>query len=445
MSLPIVGGTSQEEDELALAAARDWRRTRVAAGFGWISGPVSYGGLGLGREHEVAFDQLEQQMQRLEQFLVYTDDSHLGTAAVHAGVLKEGEWGIVEVTILPGRASFTGSTQHGVTSDDFGPFDGSYRVEHPRASGLPQPTAAGLVDVGEVSVDGAARQAPLIPEGQINLFGRPATSALELRRIMDAAGVLADFLEVETRYESVVEEFLSDELNYVVVKSWDSANEGMRLLQSDVDGRATFLVHPEDSQAKFSFVANDAPPPSSPRHEEIVSLKNCIRVLDGFGRSLEVVLPKLRDGYLAPDSETARRLAMEYPHGYFLAPTGEYFHSSTVSGGKPAAEGPLAVKRELRETQKKLEKVEAELGQAEINAVAAARAIEELVARLELLSEQRRQAERHDVETEEKVLAEEPLLNQNPQVLVGGRDDAHVGLDRGAPADRGVLALLQHA
>src|SRR5262249_37072603 len=67
------------------------------------------------------------------------------------------------------------------------------------------------------------------------------------------AGVLADFLEVDTKYESVVEEFLRDELNYVVVKSWDSANEGMRLLQTDVDGRATFLVHPEDAQAKFSF------------------------------------------------------------------------------------------------------------------------------------------------------------------------------------------------
>ena len=66
-------------------------------------------------------------------------------------------------------------------------------------------------------------------------------------------GVLADFLEVEPRYESVVEDFLRDELNYIVVKIWDAADEGLRLLRSDVDGRATFLVHPEDSQAKFSF------------------------------------------------------------------------------------------------------------------------------------------------------------------------------------------------
>ena len=65
--------------------------------------------------------------------------------------------------------------------------------------------------------------------------------------------MLADFLEVEGRYEHVVDDFLRDELNYVVVKSWDAADEGLRLLRSDVDGRATFLVHPEDSQAKFSF------------------------------------------------------------------------------------------------------------------------------------------------------------------------------------------------
>ena len=70
-------------------------------------------------------------------------------------------------------------------------------------------------------------------------------------------GMLADFLEVNEQYESVVDEFLRDELNYIVVKSWESADEGMRLLKSDVDGRATFLVHPDDSQAKFSFAGDN--------------------------------------------------------------------------------------------------------------------------------------------------------------------------------------------
>ena len=50
---------------------------------------------------------------------------------------------------------------------------------------------------------------------------------------------------MEGQYESVVDEFLRDELNYVVVKSWDAADAGVRMLQTDVAGRATFLVHGE--------------------------------------------------------------------------------------------------------------------------------------------------------------------------------------------------------
>ena len=49
-----------------------------------------------------------------------------------------------------------------------------------------------------------------------------------------------------------------------MVKSWDAADEGLRLLRTDVDGRATFLVHPDDSQAKFSFVLDEADAGSCP-------------------------------------------------------------------------------------------------------------------------------------------------------------------------------------
>ncbi len=117
--------------------------------------------------------------------------------------------------------------------------------------------------------------------------------------------MLADFLEVEDRYEHVVDDFLRDELNYIVVKSWDAADEGLRLLRSDVDGRATFLVHPEDSQAKFSFLSEEGSYHGVQR-DTVVPLKHCIRVLDGFGKSLEVILPKLGNGYIVPDPEVGR-------------------------------------------------------------------------------------------------------------------------------------------
>jgi chromosome segregation protein len=209
------------------------------------------------------------------------------------------------------------------------------------------------------------------------------------------AGVLADFLEVEGRYESVVEEFLRDELNFVVVKSWDSANEGMRLLQSDVDGRATFLVHPEDAQARFSFAASDAPPPgAAAQQQDLVPLKHCIRVLNGFGRSLEVVLPKLRDGYIAPDASIARNLALENPDAYFLSSTGECFHNVTVTGGKQRKEGPLSLKRELRELARQAADLEAAIQNEESMVQTLGRELKELVRLLSTLEEERREAEK---------------------------------------------------
>ncbi|HXB61416.1 MAG TPA: hypothetical protein VNU94_01030, partial [Acidobacteriaceae bacterium] len=208
-------------------------------------------------------------------------------------------------------------------------------------------------------------------------------------------GTLADFLEVDGQYESVVDEFLRDELNYIVVKSWDAADEGMRMLHSDVAGRATFLVHPNDSQAKFSFTEG-MPSTAGPSASSggVVPLRNCMRVLDGFGRSLEVILPKLREGFVAPNSETARRLALENPQAFFLSPSGETFHNVTVTGGRTRSEGPLALKRELREIQVKLDELEAELSRTDIHANGLARRVAELTVTLDAKSNERRDAER---------------------------------------------------
>jgi chromosome segregation protein len=205
-------------------------------------------------------------------------------------------------------------------------------------------------------------------------------------------GVLADFLEVETRYERVVEDFLRDELNYIVVKSWDAADEGLRLLRSDVDGRATFLVHPDDAQAKFSFVLDEAAH-AAPPAASIVPLKNTIRVLDGFGKSLEVILPKLRDGYIVPGSDVARGLALENPDAFFLAQSGECFHNVTVTGGKQRAEGPLSMKRELRELLRQLEELERALREEETRVLTLGREIKDLASLLERLEGEKREAE----------------------------------------------------
>ncbi len=209
-------------------------------------------------------------------------------------------------------------------------------------------------------------------------------------------GVLADFLEVEPRYENVVEDFLRDELNYVVVKSWDAAEEGLRLLRTDVDGRATFLVHPDDSQAKFSFGVDEASRDESPGHS-LVPLKHAIRVLNGFGRSLEVILPKLRDGYIVPEAGFARALALENPHAFFLSQSGECFHNVTVTGGKQRAEGPLSMKRELRDVLRLLGELESSLRTEELRVLTLGREIKDLTSLLDRLEGEQREAEKQSM------------------------------------------------
>ncbi|HEY1270408.1 MAG TPA: chromosome segregation protein SMC [Terriglobales bacterium] len=211
---------------------------------------------------------------------------------------------------------------------------------------------------------------------------------------MAPAGVLADFLEVDSRYEGVVEDFLRDELNYIVVKSWDAADEGLRLLRSDVDGRATFLVHPNDAQARFSFAVDESRQAATPS-QPIVPLKNCIRVLNGFGKSLEVILPKLRDGYIVPDSNLGRDLALSNPDAFFLSSqSGECFHNVTVTGGKQRAEGPLSMKRELRDVMRALLEMEEALRTEEHRVLTLGREISEFTSLLDRLENEKREAEK---------------------------------------------------
>jgi hypothetical protein len=47
---------------------------------------------------------------------VYAIGSHLGMAAVHCGALKEGQKGVVKVTILPRQKDYPSTTRNGVTS-----------------------------------------------------------------------------------------------------------------------------------------------------------------------------------------------------------------------------------------------------------------------------------------------------------------------------------------
>lgn len=59
---------------------------------------------------------------------IYTSDSSLATAAVHAGILKIGQTGVVKVTTFPNHTGFVSSTRNGIASSNWSSHP-AFRVE----------------------------------------------------------------------------------------------------------------------------------------------------------------------------------------------------------------------------------------------------------------------------------------------------------------------------
>ena len=144
-------------------------------------------------------------------------------------------------------------------------------------------------------------------------------------------GTLADILEVSGEHEGVVDEFLREELNYVVVESWGAAEEGVRVLKTS-DGRATFLVHPMRR-------ASCSKPPRSGRGAGRNAAARCrqgaewIWALAGSGSAQAAArLPGGEFRRRATAGVALRACVFPYA-GRRVLPC------STVTGGKPASEG----------------------------------------------------------------------------------------------------------
>jgi chromosome segregation protein len=162
-------------------------------------------------------------------------------------------------------------------------------------------------------------------------------------------GVLADFVEVDPLYEKAAEEFLHDELEYVVAPNWEQAERGVDLMRADMEGRATFLVHPDAVSETGSMLGAVSEPVIGPETGIVARLSDCLRLVNGLRDRAQDLLPRLARCFIAEDRAAARRLASQYPHLYFLLPDGVCYHGYALSGGKKRSSGPLALKRELRE------------------------------------------------------------------------------------------------
>ncbi len=155
--------------------------------------------------------------------------------------------------------------------------------------------------------------------------------------------MLADFVEVEPAWEKAAEDFLHEELEYVVVQNWDEAERGMDIMRADLDGRATFLVHPEASeQARGAGIAG-----RRPGRDRAAARSSAVyqRICSGASRSAATPGALFPGGRSRGGAEAGHRASGLF----FLLPDGVSYHGHAVSGGKKTGGGPLALKRELRE------------------------------------------------------------------------------------------------
>jgi chromosome segregation protein len=220
-------------------------------------------------------------------------------------------------------------------------------------------------------------------------------------------GVLADFVEVEPAYEKAAEEFLHDELEYIVVEDWAQAECGIEVMRGAVDGRATFLVHP--MAAGEAVNGRPAEPAVNPEAGVAARLSHVLRLQNGFsGASLEC-LTRLARCFVATGREEAQRLASEYPDLYFLLADGVCYHGLAVSGGRKTSSGPLALKRELRETKAQAQARQRQLDESAARIEALEGTITGLEAELERLraAQQDQEKEALALDHEMRKLADE--------------------------------------
>ena len=213
-------------------------------------------------------------------------------------------------------------------------------------------------------------------------------------------GVLADFVEVSPGYEEVVEDFLKLELECVVVEQHEQARSGIALLREEGRGRSTFFVThisaPDNAHGQV--------------HTEVLAEAGVVapvRELITFQKSLglngDLGLPALAHAYLVEDAATAERLAGAYPEYHFLTRTGEHYQHRLVSGGKGSSAGPLAMRRDFRQLERRTAELEDKIQAQEAALAEVANRVTQLAKSHENLAAAKQEAEKRAVVADEKL------------------------------------------
>ena len=178
-----------------------------------------------------------------------------------------------------------------------------------------------------------------------------------------------------------MEDFIKNELDWVVVERHEEARSGISLLKSEGTGRSTFFVTHIPSNGHTN-VHQDAEVRAA--RGVVAPVRELVRFEPRLGLNGDLALPALASAYVVESTEAAEQLAGEFPECHFLTPSGEHYHHRLVAGGKGQSAGPLALRRDFRELERRVVELEAQLKSAEA-------ALCEVTARVARLDEDLRQ------------------------------------------------------
>jgi chromosome segregation protein len=181
-------------------------------------------------------------------------------------------------------------------------------------------------------------------------------------------GALADFLEVEPKYERAVEACLGDLLQHVVVERLDHVSAGLKLIRQENAGRCGFIVgRPDDGSAvatysgtsEGSFVetavsafGGEQPSGLSLVPAGAVALTSVVRIGGPFPQAVHAVMG---GALIAESFDAAARIAPTVPYPVATLEGDVFRGRHVVTGGdKAESRGILATKREIKELREKL-------------------------------------------------------------------------------------------
>jgi len=243
--------------------------------------------------------------------------------------------------------------------------------------------------------------------------GNGGVPAAPPARQFDTLGTLADFVCVAPEHEAMIEAGLRDELQYIVVPTFDDALGAIDFLKAEGRGRATFLVLGRRGSDLPEAPGLAGEPAATNGHRgPLLSLLGLRPDLtEAFGRAL----PALARAVIVDDAAEAvsasGRMASENGNGkaaIFLARSGERAVAGRLLAGGSSAEtgaGVLALKREIGELDRRYGTLAGEAATAESG-------LRELGAEIERLEGERASLD-HDLrQTEQQAAVEREQWQQ---------------------------------